>query len=141
MSISEILVHFSETNGFGDSKLFQVGVITRNSIHHLLKNSQNTRISVDKNGNLLVGAAVGTRPEDKSRVKSLVEAGVNVVILDSSQGDSEYQIEMLKYIKDSHPGLQYLICSLYLKQVFFPFFEGFMCHLLSQDWMLSVEMW
>ena len=34
----------------------------------------------------MVGAAVGTRPEDKQRVQALREAGVDVVILDSSQG-------------------------------------------------------
>ena len=35
----------------------------------------------------MVGAAVGTRPDDQQRVKALREAGVDVVILDSSQGE------------------------------------------------------
>ena len=43
---------------------------------------------VGSQGRLLVGAAVGTRPEDKQRVRVLREAGVDVVILDSSQGAS-----------------------------------------------------
>ena len=34
----------------------------------------------------MVGAAVGTREEDRTRVKALIEAGVDVIILDSSQG-------------------------------------------------------
>lgn len=42
--------------------------------------------SMGADGRLLVGAAVGTREEDKARVSALREAGVDAVILDSSQG-------------------------------------------------------
>jgi len=61
--------------------------------------------SVDAAGRLLVGAAMGTRPDDKARVARLVEAGVDAVILDSSQGDSIYQVEMIKHIKAAHPAV------------------------------------
>ena len=54
---------------------------------------------------LLCAAAVGTRPEDKIRLKKLVEAGLDIVILDSSQGNSMYQIDMIKWIKAELPDL------------------------------------
>eukprot|EP00775_Hariotina_reticulata_P004723 gene4724-4973_t len=66
--------------------------------------------SLDSQGRLLVGAATGTREGDKERIARLVEAGVDAVILDSSQGDSTYQLQMVAYIKQKHPDLD-VICG------------------------------
>ncbi|KAI0182807.1 inosine-5-monophosphate dehydrogenase imd2 [Xylaria flabelliformis] len=54
---------------------------------------------------LICAASVGTRPEDKIRLQKLVDAGLDIVILDSSQGNSMYQVEMLKWIKQEFPKL------------------------------------
>ena len=41
--------------------------------------------SKDQNKQLLVGAAIGTRPNDKERCKALITAGADVIVIDSSQ--------------------------------------------------------
>ncbi|KFM29198.1 Inosine-5'-monophosphate dehydrogenase, partial [Auxenochlorella protothecoides] len=62
--------------------------------------------SLSSDGRLLVGASVGTRDSDKERLRQLVEAGIDVVVIDSSQGWSLFQLDMLRHIKREHPGLQ-----------------------------------
>jgi IMP dehydrogenase len=57
----------------------------------------------DGQGRLMVGAAISTHPEDRERIKALISSGVDVLVIDSSQGHSSYQIETIRFIKDTYP--------------------------------------
>ena len=53
---------------------------------------------------IIVGAAV-TTSSDRSRIDKLADIGVDVFVIDSSQGNSEYQINTIKYIKSKYPNI------------------------------------
>jgi IMP dehydrogenase len=60
----------------------------------------------DERGALRVGAAGGTGPDTDERVSLLVEAGVDVVIVDTAHGHSRGVIDRVRAIKRAHPNLQ-----------------------------------
>ncbi|MBP5092785.1 MAG: IMP dehydrogenase [Abditibacteriota bacterium] len=71
----------------------------------LLKNKDYPYASKSNGKQLIVGAAVSTRPEDRDRVEALVAAGADIILIDSAQGYSAFQIDMLKFIKENFPGV------------------------------------
>ncbi len=77
-----------------------VSLMCRND---LLKNREYPSASKDSRKQLMVGASISTQDEAKERMEELVKAGVNVVVIDSAQGNSSYQVEMIKFLKKKYP--------------------------------------
>ncbi|EPY26926.1 IMP dehydrogenase [Strigomonas culicis] len=62
--------------------------------------------TLDKTGRLVCAAATSTRDEDKQRVTALAAAGVDILVLDSSQGNTVYQIAFIKWVKSTFPHVE-----------------------------------
>ena len=77
------------------------GLISRKD---LIKNAEFPDASKDKRTHkLLVGATIGTREDSKLRMAGLNDVGVDVVIIDSAQGDTKWQADMIRYVKSNYP--------------------------------------
>ncbi|MCA8945515.1 MAG: IMP dehydrogenase, partial [Planctomycetes bacterium] len=81
-------------------------LVALTSRRDLRKNRDHPDATKDAKKNLMVGAAISTKPEDRDRMDALAKAGVSAVVIDSAQGDSSFQHEMIKYIKTKHPEVQ-----------------------------------
>jgi IMP dehydrogenase len=82
----------------------------------LKKNKEFPDSSKDHSKRLLVGAAVSTLPESRDRVAALYDAGVDAIIIDSAQGNSSYQIEMIKFIKANFKNLDVIAGNVVTKE-------------------------
>ncbi|HHY21962.1 MAG TPA: IMP dehydrogenase [Bacilli bacterium] len=78
------------------------GLITIKDIEKVIEFPHSTK---DSQGRLMVGAAVGVTADALKRVKALVEAGVDVIVVDTAHGHSRGVIEKVKEIRQAYPDL------------------------------------
>lgn len=84
-----------------------VAMVTRKD---LKKNRDYPLAPKDANKQLLVAAATSTGSQNEARVRCLVEAGVDVLVVDEPQGDSIYQVDFVSRIKNHYPNLE-VVCG------------------------------
>lgn len=86
-----------------DNNGILTGLITYKDI---LKHSSHPKACKDSLGRLLVGAAVGITADTLERVAALVQAGVDVVIVDTAHGHSRGVLDEVRRVKNAFPNLQ-----------------------------------
>jgi len=79
------------------------GLIT---VKDIQKSTEFPNACKDEYERLRVGAAVGTGEDTPERVAALVDAGVDVVVVDTAHGHSRGVLERVKAIRQGHPDLQ-----------------------------------
>jgi len=72
-----------------------IGIIHRN----LKIKKQSDEVKKVKKNNLFVGAAIGTNKEDIERAKSLLDYGVDLIVIDTAHGHSEKVLKVLSKLK------------------------------------------
>ncbi|MFZ9140055.1 MAG: IMP dehydrogenase [Burkholderiaceae bacterium] len=86
------------------SKDFELrGLIT---VKDILKGIEHPQAARDEQGKLLVGAAVGVGEGTDERVAALVEAGVDVIVVDTAHGHSKGVLDRVKWVKQHYPAVQ-----------------------------------
>jgi len=79
------------------------GLIT---VKDIFKRRAHPNASKDDHGRLLVGAAVGTAREDLARARALVDAGCDVIVIDSAHGHSQGVLDAVARVRESLPDIQ-----------------------------------
>jgi IMP dehydrogenase len=89
-----------------DKKGILVGLVTYKDIQ---KEEANPHACKDERGRLRVGAAIGAGADSLSRAEALLDAGADVLVLDSAHGHSRGIIEAAKQIKKKFPKAQLVV--------------------------------
>ncbi len=76
------------------------GLIT---VKDILKSTEHPSASKDDQGRLRVGAAVGVGAGTEERVERLVNAGVDVIVVDTAHGHSRGVLERVAWVKKNYP--------------------------------------
>ncbi|UOQ87501.1 IMP dehydrogenase [Gracilibacillus salinarum] len=85
-----------------DSNNILKGLITIKDIEKVIEFPHSAK---DKQGRLLVGAAVGITADSMVRIDKLVEAGVDVLVVDTAHGHSQGVLEQVKRVRDKYPNI------------------------------------
>ncbi len=78
------------------------GLIT---VKDIQKSTEHPSASKDMQGKLLVGAAVGVGEDNDERIELLVNAGVDVLVVDTAHGHSQGILDRVKWIKQHFPNV------------------------------------
>ena len=79
------------------------GLVT---VKDILKESEHPNASKDAHGKLRVGAAVGVGEGTDERVAALVEAGADVLVVDTAHGHAQGVLDRVKWIKTRYPQVE-----------------------------------
>lgn len=85
-------------DGFGLKGMITVKDITKSAVYPLA--------CKDEQGRLRVGAAVGTGADTEERVEALVNAEVDVIVVDTAHGHSQGVIDRVAWVKKNFPHVQ-----------------------------------
>ena len=79
------------------------GLIT---VKDIMKSSEHPNACKDDFGRLRVGAAIGVGEGSEERAEALIEAGVDVIVVDTAHGHSQGVLDRVKWVKKAYPGVQ-----------------------------------
>ena len=79
------------------------GLVT---VKDILKSTEHPDACKDEHGRLRVGAAIGVGEGTEERAEALIEAGADVIVVDTAHGHSKNVLDRVKWVKRKFPGTQ-----------------------------------
>ena len=76
------------------------------TVKDIIKAGEHPNAAKDGHGRLLAGAAVGVGGDTEQRIEMLVDAGVDVLVVDTAHGHSEGVLSRVEWVKKHYPELQ-----------------------------------
>ncbi len=86
-----------------DDNFLLKGLVTLKDIN---KTKDFPLASKDSEGRLLTGAAIGNSSDTNDRLEALINAGVDVIVIDSAHGHSKGIIDRVASVKNTYPDIQ-----------------------------------
>ncbi|MBX0321351.1 IMP dehydrogenase [Shouchella clausii] len=78
------------------------GLITIKDIEKVIEFPNSAK---DKQGRLLVGAAIGVSADADARIAAVVKAGVDAIVIDTAHGHSKGVLDKIKQVRNDYPDL------------------------------------
>ena len=76
------------------------------TVKDIIKAGEHPNAAKDSHGRLLVGAAVGVGAGTEERIELMLEAGVDVIVVDTAHGHSQGVLDRVAWVKKNYPQLQ-----------------------------------
>ncbi|MBU9681939.1 IMP dehydrogenase [Burkholderia gladioli] len=76
------------------------------TVKDITKQTEHPDACKDEHGKLRVGAAVGVGADNEERVELLVQAGVDVIVVDTAHGHSKGVLERVRWVKQNFPRVE-----------------------------------
>jgi guanosine monophosphate reductase len=103
---AEMAIVMAQLGGVGIIHRFLTAGVQADMVREVKAAEVLVTSAVSDDGRLLVGAAVGTDHDAIPRSAALIEAGVDVIVLDIAHGHADHAIEMLTEIKAKFPDVE-----------------------------------
>ncbi|MBW0447802.1 IMP dehydrogenase [bacterium M00.F.Ca.ET.228.01.1.1] len=76
------------------------------TVKDITKQTEHPDACKDEHGKLRAGAAVGVGADNEERVEQLVQAGVDVIVVDTAHGHSKGVLERVRWVKQNFPHVE-----------------------------------
>ena len=122
ITVSEGVTRHEAMQLFAEHRIEKLPIVNENfelrgliTVKDILKSQTNPEACKDEYGRLRVAAAVSTGEHEHERIMALIEAGVDLLVLDTAHGHSKGVLEQTRWLKANYPAVQVMVGNIATK--------------------------